>query len=62
MRRTDDGALEVIGSTAAQIGDAALAAGLALHELTPVSASLEEAYLTLTQDDVEYRETQGAVR
>ncbi|HEY8319658.1 MAG TPA: ATP-binding cassette domain-containing protein [Amnibacterium sp.] len=62
VRRTDDGALEVIGSTPAQIGDAALAAGVALHELTPVSASLEEAYLTLTQDDVEYRETQGAVR
>jgi ABC-2 type transport system ATP-binding protein len=26
-----------------------------LHELTPVGASLEEAYLELTQDDVEYR-------
>ncbi|MCU1474392.1 ABC transporter ATP-binding protein [Amnibacterium sp.] len=62
IRRTDDGALEVIGATAAQIGNAALAAGVALHELTPVNASLEEAYLTLTQDDVEYRETQGAVR
>jgi ABC-2 type transport system ATP-binding protein len=62
IRRTDDGALEVLGTTAAQIGDAALAAGVALHELTPVNASLEEAYLTLTQDDVEYRETQGAVR
>jgi ABC-2 type transport system ATP-binding protein len=62
VRRTDDGALEVIGATAAQIGDAALAAGVAVHELTPVSASLEEAYLTLTKDDVEYRETQGADR
>ncbi|HET6824494.1 MAG TPA: ATP-binding cassette domain-containing protein [Amnibacterium sp.] len=62
VRRGDDGSLEVIGATAAQIGDAALAAGVALHELTPVNASLEEAYLTLTQDDVEYRETEGAVR
>ena len=60
VRRADDGALEVLGATADRIGDAALAAGVALHELTPVSASLEEAYLTLTQDDVEYRETQGA--
>jgi ABC-2 type transport system ATP-binding protein len=62
VRRHDDGSLEVLGATAAQIGDAALAAGVAVHELTPVNASLEEAYLTLTQDDVEYRETQGAVR
>jgi ABC-2 type transport system ATP-binding protein len=62
VRRSDDGSVEVIGATAVQIGDAALAAGVALHELTPVNASLEEAYLTLTQDDVEYRETEGAVR
>jgi ABC-2 type transport system ATP-binding protein len=26
-----------------------------LHELTPVGASLEEAYLALTHDDVEFR-------
>ena len=25
-----------------------------LHELTPVSGSLEEAYMSLTQDSVEY--------
>ena len=30
-------------------------AGIVLHELTPINASLEEAYLELTQDDVEYR-------
>lgn len=46
--------LEISGISAAQIGDAAAAAGIALHELTPLSASLEEAYLELTQDDVEY--------
>jgi ABC-2 type transport system ATP-binding protein len=62
VHRGDDGSLEIIGATAAQIGDGALAAGVALHELTPVNASLEEAYLTLTQDDVEYRETEGAAR
>ncbi|MGA0566209.1 ATP-binding cassette domain-containing protein [Rathayibacter sp. KR2-224] len=50
----DDGALEVSGLDAAQIGDAAAAHGVALHELTPVDASLEEAYLELTQDQVEY--------
>ena len=46
--------IEVTGLSAAQIGDAAAAAGIALHELTPLSASLEEAYLELTQDEVEY--------
>ena len=46
--------LEISGISAAQIGDAAAAAGVALHELTPLSASLEEAYLELTQDEVEY--------
>jgi hypothetical protein len=26
-----------------------------LHELTPQQASLEEAFMTLTQDDIEYK-------
>jgi ABC-2 type transport system ATP-binding protein len=47
-------ALTVTGLTAPFIGDAAARAGIALHELTPMSASLEEAYMQLTQDDVEY--------
>ncbi|MDN4615113.1 ATP-binding cassette domain-containing protein [Leifsonia sp. F6_8S_P_1B] len=47
--------LEVSGLTAAQVGEAAAHAGVVLHELTPISASLEEAYLELTHDEVEYR-------
>jgi ABC-2 type transport system ATP-binding protein len=47
--------LEVHGLTASQIGDAAAAAGLALHELTPQQASLEEAFMDLTREDVEFR-------
>jgi ABC-2 type transport system ATP-binding protein len=47
--------IEVSGLTAAQIGEAAAREGIVLHELTPLTASLEEAYLELTQDDVEYR-------
>ncbi|TFB51762.1 ABC transporter ATP-binding protein [Cryobacterium tagatosivorans] len=47
--------LEIVGITAADIGEQAAGAGIALHELTPLSASLEEAYMTLTQDEVEYR-------
>jgi ABC-2 type transport system ATP-binding protein len=48
------GLLEVTGSTAAQIGELAARSSLVLHELTPVSASLEAAYMSLTADDVEY--------
>jgi ABC-2 type transport system ATP-binding protein len=52
-----DGLLEVGGATTAQIGDAAAAAGIALHELTQVRGSLEDAYLQLTADEVEYHST-----
>lgn len=51
--------LEIVGVTAAEIGDAAAGAGLPLHELAASSGSLEEAYLALTNDAVEYR-TNGA--
>ncbi|WP_053388233.1 ABC transporter ATP-binding protein [Leucobacter japonicus] len=42
------------GFTAAEIGDLAASQGLALHELSPVAASLEDAYLELTRGEVEY--------
>jgi ABC-2 type transport system ATP-binding protein len=48
------GALEVHGLTAEQVGDMAAAAGIALHELTPQQASLEEAFMNLTRDDLEF--------
>jgi ABC-2 type transport system ATP-binding protein len=51
----EPGLLEVHGLTAAQIGDAAAARGLALHELTPQQASLEEAFMDLTREDVEFK-------
>jgi ABC-2 type transport system ATP-binding protein len=49
--------LEVTGSTAQRIGEVAAAAQAVLHELTPVNASLEEAYMALTQESVEYHST-----
>ena len=49
------GTLEVRGATADHVGEVAFAHGLLLHELSPRSASLEEAYMSLTQDAVEYR-------
>ncbi|MFB9377479.1 ATP-binding cassette domain-containing protein [Kineococcus gynurae] len=51
---TPEGAFDVRGLTAEQIGDGALTAGIALHELTTVRASLEEAFMELTADAVEY--------
>lgn len=50
----DAGALLVTGLTAARIGDLALAHGIGLHELATRTASLEEAFMELTADSVEY--------
>jgi ABC-2 type transport system ATP-binding protein len=47
--------LEVTGLTPAEIGDAASEHGIPLHELTPQQASLEEAFMTLTREEVEYK-------
>jgi ABC-2 type transport system ATP-binding protein len=49
------GQLEVTGVTSDEIGRRASAHGLTLLELSPVQASLEEAFMALTHDAVEYR-------
>ena len=49
--------LEVIGITSDEIGDIAAANAIAVHELTPHEASLEEAFMELTQHAVEYHAT-----
>lgn len=54
VERIDDRALLVTGASAADVGDAALGAGVALHELTELHSSLEQAYLELTADSREY--------
>jgi ABC-2 type transport system ATP-binding protein len=50
-----DGALRVEGLGLSEVGDIAFVADVRLHELSRVTASLEAAYLALTDDDVEYR-------
>jgi ABC-2 type transport system ATP-binding protein len=50
----EDGALTVIGLDSARIGELAARDGLVLHELTPQRASLEEAFMELTGDSVEF--------
>ncbi|MEQ4301209.1 ATP-binding cassette domain-containing protein [Plantactinospora sp. B6F1] len=49
------GVFHAAGLGVERIGDLALAGGLAIHELTPRRASLEEAYMELTREAVEYR-------
>ncbi|WJV44845.1 ABC transporter ATP-binding protein [Streptomyces flavofungini] len=46
--------LTVTGLDAARVGDLACRHALPLHELAPRSASLEEAFMELTADSVEY--------
>jgi ABC-2 type transport system ATP-binding protein len=50
-----DGALAVPGLSTDQVGRLAGAAGLTLLELTAQQASLEEAFIDLTRDAVEFR-------
>jgi len=50
----DDGSVEVRGMSTEQVGDLAFGEGIRLHELTTVRASLEEAFMELTADSVEY--------
>ena len=54
VREREDGALLVTGIDPARIGDVALAEGLAIHELSPVQASLEEVFMELTSDVVDF--------
>jgi len=48
------GELVVVGLSAPQIGDIAAAHGIAIHELTPHRASLEDAFMKLTNDSIEF--------
>jgi len=48
------GSLEVHGLTTEQVGDAAALHGIAIHELTPQQASLEEAFMSLTRSEIEF--------
>jgi ABC-2 type transport system ATP-binding protein len=60
ITKQDDGALAVTGLDAAAIGDLAAEQGIAVHALIPRTATLEEAYLDLTGESVEFRASQAA--
>ena len=54
VERTVPDELEVTGLPATEIGDLAHALGVPVHHLAEVEQSLEHAYLTLTEDSVDY--------
>ncbi len=54
VSRTAGGDLDVTGLEAARIAELAAADGLVLHELSTRRGSLEEAFMELTKDAVEY--------
>ena len=54
LDRGDGEGFTATGIEASAIGDIAAVNGIALHELTPVGTSLEDAYLSLTRGEVEY--------
>jgi ABC-2 type transport system ATP-binding protein len=51
---TAAGVLEIDGLSAEQVGETAAANGIVLHELTPLQASLEQAFMELTRGELEY--------
>ncbi len=51
----EDASLSIVGLTIAQVGDLAAAGQVTLHELSTQSSSLEEAFMALTVDSVEFR-------
>jgi ABC-2 type transport system ATP-binding protein len=52
---TSPGSLEAGGLAIEAIGEAAAAHGIVLHELTSLKASLEDAFMKLTGDSLDYR-------
>jgi ABC-2 type transport system ATP-binding protein len=57
---TDDGDLLVHGASPETVGDVALEVGVAVHRLAEEHSSLEQVYLDLTGDSVQYRVSSAA--
>ncbi len=51
----EPGLLEIEGLTAEQVGDLSAARDFVLHELTPQQVTLEEAFIDITQGEVEFK-------
>ena len=59
VQSIEPGLLEVSGLSGGRIGEIALQARIVISELTPLQASLEEAFISLTGESVEYRANVG---
>jgi ABC-2 type transport system ATP-binding protein len=59
--RHPDGALDITGATLEAVGDLAAANSVTLHELSSHKASLEETFMELTRDSVDYHTDGGAL-
>ena len=46
--------LKITGLGSEQVGETAAASGIVLYELVPQEASLEEAFMELTRDEIEF--------
>jgi ABC-2 type transport system ATP-binding protein len=57
IRSVTENTLEIEGLSSEQVGEAAASTQLILFELTVLSASLEEAYMALTEESLDYRST-----
>ena len=55
VRADGEGALLVTKLGMHEIGDLAFDNGIRVHELSPIQASLEEAFMELTKSSVEYQ-------
>jgi ABC-2 type transport system ATP-binding protein len=58
VRQESDSVLTVLGLTTDDVGDVAHSGGIRLHELTLRSASLEQAYMELSQHHLDYGTSQ----
>ncbi|MBO0610256.1 ABC transporter ATP-binding protein [Myceligenerans salitolerans] len=58
VSRAEADLISVTGLAAARIAEVAAGARVVVHELTPLTRSLEDAYMALTRDEVEYRTMQ----
>jgi ABC-2 type transport system ATP-binding protein len=55
-----DGGMIVVGATSEQIGELAATNNVVLHELSPQRGSLEQAFMEMTGEDVEFHAASGS--
>jgi ABC-2 type transport system ATP-binding protein len=62
IKPAPEGEFDVVGLDSDEIGDLAAASGIALHQLATQRPSLEDAFMELTQETVEYRTGEKSTR